>query len=70
MHSAFWRGVALLNESGSDMGQCLGPTAGPSGILEDTKGFTEVPKDVTLLHPVISKLMDKVVQSVIGSSSS
>jgi hypothetical protein len=69
MRTAFWRGVALLNESASDVGQCLGPSAGPSGTLEDTKGFTEFPKNATLLRPVMSKLMEKVAQSVIGSAS-
>jgi hypothetical protein len=65
MRSAFWRGVALLNESGSDAGQHLAPTAGPSSTLEDTECFTEVPKNVTLLQLRISKLTDKVAPSVI-----
>jgi hypothetical protein len=65
MCSAFWRGVVLLDESGSDVGQNLGPTVGPSSPLEDTKGFGEVSKNVVLLQPVIRKLMEKVAQSVI-----
>jgi hypothetical protein len=64
MRSVFWKGVTFLNESGSDVGHCPGTTVGHFGTSEDTKGFTEVPKNVTLLRPVISKLMDKVAQSV------
>lgn len=64
MRSAFWNGVALLNESESDMRQNQGPMAGPSSAPADTKGFSEVPKNVTLLQPVIQKLMDKVAPSI------
>lgn len=63
MRSAFWRGVALLNESDFDAGQHREPMVGPSNSSADTGGFSEVPKTVTLLKPVISNLMDKVAQS-------
>jgi hypothetical protein len=60
MRSAFWKGVDVLNESDSGADKCPGPTAGPSGPSADTEGFNEVPKNVTLLQPVINKLVDKV----------
>jgi hypothetical protein len=63
MCSAFWRGVALLNESQS--GQHQGETAVLSGPSSHVEGFSEIPKDVMTLKPVIGLLMDKVTQSVI-----
>lgn len=65
MHAAFWRGVAFLNESGSDTCPHQGSMAGPSGTLKDTEGFTEIPKNAMLLRPSIGQLMDKVAQSFV-----
>lgn len=60
MRSAFIKGVNLLNESDFGVGKHPRPMEGPSSPTADTKGFSEIPKDVTLLQPVISKLVDKV----------
>lgn len=65
MRSAFWRGVALLNESKSDAGQHHREMAAPSGSLSRAEGFTEIPDNVTALEPVIGRLMDKAGPSVI-----
>ncbi|KAH9012495.1 hypothetical protein EDB85DRAFT_2158981 [Lactarius pseudohatsudake] len=59
MQSAFWNGVTLLNGMGSDVGQHQQGIAGPSSPSADAEGFSEVPKSVTLLQPVIGKLIDK-----------
>ncbi|KAI9428912.1 hypothetical protein H4582DRAFT_2066213 [Lactarius indigo] len=59
MRSAFWNGVKLLNGMESDVGQHQQGMVGPSGPTADAKGFSEVPKSVTLLQPVIGKLIDK-----------
>jgi hypothetical protein len=60
MHSAFWRGVALLNESQSVMGQCQGKMTAGSGLSHT--GFNAIPKDVMTLKPVINLLVNKVTQ--------
>jgi hypothetical protein len=60
MRSAFWRGVALLNESQSDAGQHRGGMAAPSDSSSHAGGFSEIPNNVTALEPVIGRLMDKV----------
>ena len=65
MRSAFWRGVAPPNESQSDVCQCQEATAVISGPSPHTEGFSEIPKDVMTLKPVIGLLMKKVTQSVI-----
>jgi hypothetical protein len=62
MRSAFWRGVTLLKELDSDVSQHQGSTIASSGPSRDTEGFSETPKNASLLEPVISKLMDKVAQ--------
>ncbi|KAI9447433.1 hypothetical protein H4582DRAFT_2067994 [Lactarius indigo] len=59
MRSAFWNGVKLLNGMESDVGQHQQGMVGPSGPTADAEGFSEVPKSVTLLQPVIGKLIDK-----------
>jgi hypothetical protein len=61
MCSAFWRGVALLNKSNTDVGQPQRKTLGPPGLLAGTSSFSEVPKNVKALQPVICKLIDKVI---------
>ena len=60
MCSAFRRGLELLSELESDsvQGQSLGSLRESS--FEDLKGIG-VPKNVTQLEPVISKLMHKVI---------
>jgi hypothetical protein len=63
MQSAFWNGVTLLNGMGFDVGQHQQGTAGSSSPSADAEGFSEVPKSVTLLQPVIGKLIDKVAQA-------
>jgi hypothetical protein len=60
MRSAFWRGVALLNESQSVMGQCQGEITASSGLSHTE--FNAIPKDVMSLKPVINLLMKKVTQ--------
>jgi hypothetical protein len=60
MHSAFWKGVALLNESQSAVGQCQGKMTADSGLSHT--GFNPIPKDVMTLKPVINLLMKKVTQ--------
>lgn len=67
MRSAFWRGVALLKGSSSNLGGSQGPAVGPSNSSASTKGFSEVPKNVALLKPVIRQLIDKVNQHMIPS---
>ena len=62
MRSAFWNGVTLLNGMGSDVGQYQQGISGPSIPSANAEGFSEVPKSVTLLQPVIGKLIDKVAQ--------
>ncbi|KAI9437292.1 hypothetical protein H4582DRAFT_2058286 [Lactarius indigo] len=59
MRSAFWNGVKLLNGMESDVGQHQQGMVGPSSPTADAEGFSEVPKSVTLLQPVIGKLIDK-----------
>ena len=65
MRSAFWRGVALLNESQPDVGQCQGELAVNSGPSSHIEGFSEIPKDVMALKPAIGLLINKVNQSII-----
>lgn len=65
MRSAFWRGVALLNESQPDAGQPQGETAVESGPSSHAEGFSEIPKDVMALKPVIGLLMKTVSDSII-----
>jgi hypothetical protein len=60
MRLAFWRGVAILKELDSDGSQHQESTATSSNLSRDTEGFSEVPKNMTLLEPVIGKLLDKV----------
>jgi hypothetical protein len=35
------------------------------GTSKDTEGFSEVPKNVSLLEPVIDKLIDKVADELL-----
>jgi hypothetical protein len=69
MHSAYWRGVTLLqelNSSDPEVGQHHGPAVAPVSPSKDTEeGFTEVLKNVTLLKPVIKKLRAEVAHAVI-----
>jgi hypothetical protein len=65
MRSAFWRGVALLNESESNVGQGQAPTIRPSNRSALAEGISEVPKNAMLLKPVINDLTDQVVPIVI-----
>jgi hypothetical protein len=65
MRSAFWRGVSLLGDSNSDGRQCRGSTEASLGTSKDTEGFSEVPKNVSLLEPVIDKLIDKVADKLL-----
>ena len=61
MCSAFWRGATLLKKSiALDMGQHQGEPAASAGPSTDTESFSELPRNVTLLEGVISKLTDKV----------
>ncbi len=63
MCSAVWRGVELLSDSEPDSIQSWGQTVeSPSkSASEHTEDIGGVPKNVTQLKPVISKLMRKVV---------
>ncbi|KAI9436456.1 hypothetical protein H4582DRAFT_2058751 [Lactarius indigo] len=54
MRSEFWKGVSFLSETDSDAGRHQREMTGPSN-----GGFSEVPKNVVLLQPVIQKLIDK-----------
>jgi hypothetical protein len=56
-------GAALLNELQPDVGQHQGEKAVPSGPSSHVEGFSEIPKDVMTLKPVISLLVEKVAQS-------
>ena len=59
MHSAFWRGLELLNSQETDAVQNqVQAVESPSKSIV---GMGVVPKDVTLLEPVIDKLMSKVI---------
>jgi hypothetical protein len=65
MCSAFWRGVTLLKGSDSlnpDVGQhqVQGELITSAGSSTNTKGFTELLKNVMLLEDGIGRLMDKV----------
>jgi hypothetical protein len=70
MRSAFWRGVTLLKESDSDASQCRGSMVASSGPSRYAEGFSEAPKNVSLLEPVIGRLMEKVARKVVLSASS
>ncbi|KAF8257439.1 hypothetical protein EI94DRAFT_1709000 [Lactarius quietus] len=59
MSSAFRKGVLLLKELDSDGSWCWESTVTFSGPSSDAGGINEVPKNVTLLEPVIGRLMDK-----------
>ncbi len=63
MRSAIWRGVELLSNSEPDSVQSWGQTVeSPSkSASEHMENIGGVPKNVTQLKPVISKLMHKVV---------
>jgi len=61
MRSAFWRGVALLEESEVDGQLGQGPTAGPPNTLAHAEGISEVPRNIALIKPAIDKLMEKVI---------
>jgi hypothetical protein len=66
MRSAFWRGVTLLKESDSsepDVGQHQGEPVAEAGPSTSAEAFSELPKHVILLKPVIGKLMDKVAHA-------
>ena len=63
MRSAFWRGVSLLSDSKSDGGQHQSSTESSLGTSKNAEGFSEVPKNVSLLEPVIDKLIDKVADN-------
>lgn len=65
MCSEFWKGVSFLNKTDSDAGQHQRAMAGPSNPSADSEGFSEVPKNMALLQPVVQKLIDKVIWSVI-----
>ena len=59
MHSAFWRELELLNSQETDAVQNqVQAVESPSKSIV---GMGVVPKDVTLLEPVINKLMSKVI---------
>ena len=59
MHSAFWRGLELLNSQETDAAQ--NQVQGIESLSKSNVGMGVVPKDVTLLEPVIDKLMSKVI---------
>lgn len=63
MHSAFWRGLELLNSPETDVVQSqVQRVESPSkSTSKHDEGMGIVPKDVTLLEPVIDKLMRKVI---------
>ena len=50
----------ILKQSDSDAGQCQESTVASLGTSRNTEGFTEVPKNVKALEPVIGMLVDKV----------
>ena len=54
----------VLKKLDSDVGQCQESAVASSGPSRDTKGYSEVPKNVGLLEPVIGKLMSKVAHKV------
>ena len=59
MHSAFWWGLELLNSQETDAAQ--NQVQGIESLSKSNIGMGMVPKDVTLLEPVIDKLMSKVI---------
>ena len=59
MHTAFWRGLELLNSQETDAAQ--NQVQGIESLSKSNVGMGVVPKDVTLLEPVIDKLMSKVI---------
>ena len=63
MHSAFWRGLELLNSQETDAVQDqVQRVESPSkSASKHVLGMGVVPKDATLLEPVIDKLMRKVI---------
>ena len=64
MQRAFWRGVSLLDETQSYVGQ-FRETAAPSGPSSQGEGFSEIPQNVTALKSVIGKITEKVARCVI-----
>jgi len=69
MRSALWRGIELLNASGSDSVQSQrqtieNPASGKSAS-EHMEAIVGVPKTVTRLKPVINELMRKVIMIAI-----
>ena len=71
MHSAFLRGVELLNQPELDSVQSPGQTVdSPRKSAPDHMGGIDgVPKNVTQLKPVMDKLMRKVTMITIWSVS-
>ena len=50
----------ILKQSDSEAGQCQESTVASPGTSRSTEGFTEVPKNVKALEPIIGMLVDKV----------
>jgi hypothetical protein len=67
MRSAFLKGVELLSVPESNPVQTQGRTVEKSSKYssEQMEGISGVPKNVTQLQPVISKLMCKVIMIAI-----
>jgi len=55
----------ILKQSDSDVDHQQESMVASSGPSRDTEGFTEVPKDVKALEPVIAMLIDKVGRKAI-----
>jgi hypothetical protein len=64
MRRAFWRGVSLLDETQSHVGQNR-EMAAPSGPSSKSEVFSEIPPNVTALKSVIGKITEKVAQCFI-----
>jgi hypothetical protein len=64
MRCAFWRGVSLLDETQSYVGQNC-EMAAPSGPSSKSEVFSEIPPNVTALKSVIGKITEKVAQGFI-----